>query len=105
MLAAALANHRIVILNGGEAGVRDRTGSREWMLLMGIPLAHAAWYFLSAAVARHGFVRSLGGLRPPQDDIKEVRRRLIRFFETPAYFAFMISLNKSGFDSSRTRCG
>jgi hypothetical protein len=38
----------------------------------------AVWWFSSAFVARHNFVRSLGGLRPPQDDIaaKAVRRQL-----------------------------
>ena len=48
------------------------------------------------ALPLYALRRSSEGYRPPQDDSLRTER---------SYFAFRMSLSRSGFDSSRTRCG
>ena len=55
-----------VILNGGAAGVRDRTSAESFDGAgKDATTAPIAWF---TAMPLHDIVRSLGVLRPPQDD-------------------------------------
>jgi hypothetical protein len=58
-----------VILNTGEAGVKDLTMAEASMQWRGNLSAHASGWFFSAASELDAVVRSLGRLRRPQDDI------------------------------------
>ena len=63
-----------VILNGGEAGMRDRTCAYSAAGVDGVVYGASSVVVLSTAWVMHGDVRSLGGLRPSQDDIKRESR-------------------------------
>jgi hypothetical protein len=95
---------RVVILNGGEVGLRDRTAAKSWRTWMGNALDACSAECPCGCIA--GAYLSYGpseGLRPPRDDIATEIFSWKRVRGT--YLALRISLSKSGFDSSRTRCG